>query len=148
MTVVVGVDGSPRCHRAVQIAAQEAGYRDVPLMAVMAYSTQGVLGAPAARPLATLRTSADERAVSEGILGDMVRDVLGAQAGDVDQRVVPGVAGHALVDAARSADASLVVLASRANGAMGWKIGASGWYVLRNTPCPVLVVPDGSSARA
>jgi nucleotide-binding universal stress UspA family protein len=149
MTVVVGVDASPRCHSAVRVAAQEARYRAVPLMAIMAYNTQGALGAaPAARPLSTLRTDADERAVSEAMLGDMVRDVLGAQAGDVDQRVVPGVAGRALVDAARRADASLVVLASRANGAMGWKIGASGWYVLRNAPCPVLVVPGDSKARA
>jgi nucleotide-binding universal stress UspA family protein len=148
MTVVVGVDGSPRSHSAVRVAAQEARYRAVPLVAVMAYSAQGALSAPAARPLSTLRTGADERAASEAILADVIRDVLGAQTRDVGQMVVPGVAGHALVDAARSAGASLLVLASRPNGAMGWKIGASGWYVLRNAPCPVLVVPDGSKARA
>lgn len=147
MTVVVGVDGSPRSHSAVQVAAQEARYRDMPLMAVMAYSAQGPLGAPAARPLSTLRTSADERAASEAMLDDTIRLVLGAQAGEVRQRVVPGMAGHVLVDAARSEDASLVVLAARADRPMAWKIGASGRYVLRNAPCPVLVVPDGSKAR-
>jgi nucleotide-binding universal stress UspA family protein len=148
MTVVVGVDGSPRSHSAIQAAAQEARYRDMPLMAVMAYSTQGPLGAPAARPLSTLRTGADERITSEAMLDDTIRLVLGAQADEVRQRVVPGLPGHALVDAARSEDASLVVLAARADGALGWKIGPAGRYVLRKSPCPVLVVPDGSKAQA
>lgn len=87
MTVVVGVDGSPRSHSAVQ-------------------------------------------------------------AGQVRRRLVPGIAGRALVDVARSEDASLVVLSARPDGAVGWKIGPAGRYVLRNSPCPVMVVPGSSKVQS
>jgi len=62
MTVVVGIDGSAGSRAAIRLAAQEARYRTAPLMAVMAYSGERTLGAPATRPLATLRTAEEERA--------------------------------------------------------------------------------------
>jgi len=37
MTVVVGVDGSPPLRTALRLAAQEAHWRQVPLVAVSAY---------------------------------------------------------------------------------------------------------------
>lgn len=45
MTVVVGVDESGYSGAAIQLAAREARYRDEPLIAVMAYSGERVLGA-------------------------------------------------------------------------------------------------------
>jgi hypothetical protein len=57
MTVVAGVDGAGRSRAAIQLAAREARYRDTPLIAVMAYSGERALGAPAAQPVASLRTS-------------------------------------------------------------------------------------------
>ncbi len=48
MSVVVGVDGTEASRTAIQVAAAEARYRQAPLIAVMAYSGERTLGAPAA----------------------------------------------------------------------------------------------------
>jgi nucleotide-binding universal stress UspA family protein len=141
MTVVVGVDG-PASYAAIRLAAQEARYRAAPLLAVMAYSGERALGAPAARPLATLRTGEDERVVTEAMLSDIVRDALGEQANDVAYRTVVGLPGRALVTAARDVDAQLIVLAARGDARMARVLGAVSQHVLRNAPCPVLVVPE------
>ena len=77
MTVVVGVDGAHGSSAAIRLAAREARYRSAPLLAVMAYSGETTLGAPAARPVATLRTAADERVIVEETLRDVVREALG-----------------------------------------------------------------------
>lgn len=146
MTVMVCVDGSAGSHAAIRLAAQEARYREAPLMAMMAYSGDRVLGAPAARPLATLRTADDERASTEAALLDIVRDALGAEADAVECRVMAGLPGRAIVEAARSANAQLVVLASRADATVARVLGAVSQHVLRHAPCPVLVVPAASQA--
>ena len=93
MTVVVGVDGSRGSGAAIRLAAREARYRSAPLLAVMAYSGESTLGAPATRPVAMLRTAADEQIIVEEALRDVVRDALGDQAGEVEYRVVAGIGG-------------------------------------------------------
>ena len=142
MTVVVGVDGSAGSQAAIRLAATEASYRTAPLLAVMAYSGERTLGAPASRPVSTLRTAADERATTEAMLHDIVRDALGDQADGVTCRTVAGLPGHALVTVAREAGAQLMVLATRRDGTVARVLGAVSQHVLRNAPCPVLVVPD------
>jgi hypothetical protein len=47
-TVVVAVEETAASRAAIRLAAQEAGYREAPLIAVMAYSSNSALGAPAA----------------------------------------------------------------------------------------------------
>jgi nucleotide-binding universal stress UspA family protein len=111
-------------------------------MAVMAYSGERTLGAPATRPLATLRTAEDERVQTDATLRDIVHDALGAQAGDVEYRAVAGVPGRALVEAARAVRAQLIVLSTRSEATMARVLGAVSQHVLRHAPCPVLVVPD------
>ena len=54
--------------------------------------------------------------------------------------VMHGLPGRSLVDAARTLGAELLVVGSRSEKAMTWLLGSQ--YVLRNSPCPVLVVPD------
>jgi nucleotide-binding universal stress UspA family protein len=144
MTVVVGVDGSAGSQAAIRLAAREARYRTAPLMAVMAYSGERTLGAPATRPLATLRTVEEERILTDTTLRDLVRDALGAQADDVEYRAVAGVPGRALVEAARAVRAQLIVLSTRGEATAARVLGAVSQHVLRHAPCPVLVVPDGS----
>ncbi len=45
----MGVDGAGRSESAIQLAAREADYRHAPLIAVMGYSAERTLGAPAGR---------------------------------------------------------------------------------------------------
>jgi nucleotide-binding universal stress UspA family protein len=139
-TVVVGVDGSGSSRTAIRLAADEARYRDAELIAVMAYSGERALGAPAVRPVATLRTAEDDRIVAETALRDAVFDALGDQADEVQLRTVLGLAGRKLVETAQRVNAQLIVLAGRGSASM--LLGTVSQYVLRKAPCPVLVVPE------
>jgi nucleotide-binding universal stress UspA family protein len=140
MTVVVGVSGAVRSLTAIQLAAQEASCRDAPLIAVMAYSGERALGAPATPPVAGLRTDGD-RVAAESILRDAIRDALSDQADGVELRAVQGLAGRKLVETAARAGTELVVLSCRSGVSM--RPGTVSQYVLQNAPCPVLVVPEG-----
>jgi nucleotide-binding universal stress UspA family protein len=140
MSVVVGVDGSGKSRAALQAAVQEAEYRKAPVVAVMAYTVQPPAGALAGRPLATTRAP-DERAVVESKLRSEVETALGEAAKDVELRTVSGLAGRGLMETARQVGAQLVVLATR--DSLTSILGTVSEYVLRNAPCPVLVVPAG-----
>ena len=144
MSVVVGVDGTAASRSAIRVAAQEARYRQAPLIAVMTYSGERTLGAPAGQPIANLGTARDQRSAAEASLRDLLTEALGTQADHVELRVVAGIAGRQIVEAAREARAQLIVLATR--GSMSLLIGTVSQYVLRKAPCPVMVVPAGASA--
>jgi len=141
-TVVVSVEGTAGSRTAIRLAAREARFREASLIAVMAYVSNPALGAPAARPVATLHTADEQRIVAESALYDAVLDALGDQADQVDQRTIPGQAGRNVVEVARQADAELIVLASRDGAAA--LLGTVSKYVLRQAPCPVLIVPDAA----
>ncbi len=138
-TVVVGVQEGRGSRRAIMMAAKEARYRDVPLIAVMAYSGDRAM-APAGRPAAGLRAAGEERLVAESALRDAVVDALGEEADRVELRTALGLAGRNLVDTARRVNAQLIVLAGR--GSTSMLLGTVSQYVLRKAPCPVLVVPE------
>jgi nucleotide-binding universal stress UspA family protein len=140
MTVVVGVQGRTWSRTAIQAAAQEAGFRGTKLAAVAVYSTEHGAAAPAARPAVGIWSSGEERGEAESVLQAAVLDALGPDAAQAQLRVMQGPPGRTLVEAARLLAADLLVLASGGDGAMSWLLG--GQYVLRNAPCPVLVVPD------
>lgn len=135
MAVVVAVDGSVGSWTAIRLAAQEARWRDAPLIAVTAYRAAGT---PASRPLSRSRPPADDQAAVEAVLRDTVADALGDQSA-VDIRIVAGLAGRAIVDAAMAARAQLIVLAARSG--ISLLPGTDSQYVLRHARCPVLVVP-------
>lgn len=138
-TVVVGVKDIARSRGAIRIAAREAALRGAGLLAVTAYSADSALGAPGARPLNVVHTAEEERLSAEAALRGAVADALGDQAGPVVMQALPGRGGRVLVEAARKVNAELVVLAARDGGSV--KPGGVSQYVLRNAPCPVLVVP-------
>jgi nucleotide-binding universal stress UspA family protein len=143
--VVVGVRDSTGSRGAIRLAAREAAYRGAALLAVMAYSADSPLGAPAGRPLAVLHNSEEDHLVAEAALRDAVIDALGDQAQGVTVQAVPGQGGRVLVDAAERFNAALLVVAGR-EGAI--TPGTVSQYVLRRAPCPVLVVPPVLGDRA
>jgi len=144
--VVVGVDGSDGSRAAIVLAARWARYRDVPLIAVQAYSGERTLPAPAAHLAPTLCTPAeDERVHAESNLRDALRDALGDLADGVEVRAVLGLAGRRIVETAHRVNAQLIVLATR--GSTSMLMGTVNQYVLRKAPCPVLMVPAGSASR-
>jgi nucleotide-binding universal stress UspA family protein len=138
--VVVGVGGSGSGRAAIQLAATEAGYREAPLIAVTAYGTARSVRPPALRSAATPPGPAEEQAVAESKLGEQLVAALGDQAVSAELRAIPGLAGRKLVETARAVDAQLIVLASGLSTSI--LAGMISQYVLRNAPCPVLVVPD------
>ena len=138
MTVVVGVDGSPPSRAALQLAAQEARCRQVPLVAVSAYEPP--LTAPAGGyPVAALHTAEEDRAAAESALRDTVSEELGDQAGQADLRVSAGLAGRVIVETARQTHAQLIVLASSPGKAV--LPGTVSQYVPLKADCPVMIVP-------
>ena len=139
MTVVVGVKRSADSRAAIRLAAQEALYRDTTLIAVMAYPAERGWS-PAVRPGTERLTSADDREVTENLLREAVSDALGGAAGRVEHWVVADLPGRALVHVAQTVNAQIIVLAARHGIAR--VLGTVSEYVLRNTPCPVLTVPD------
>jgi nucleotide-binding universal stress UspA family protein len=143
VTVVVGVKGTDGPRAAIRLAAQEARYREARLIAVMAYTGERALGAPAGRPLSTLRTADDQRLIAESLLRDAVLAALGAEHADhVELRAVAGLAGRTLIQTAHEVNAGLIVIATRGRTAL--ILGEVSQYVLRNAPCPVMVVPDAN----
>ncbi len=142
MTVVVGVDGSPRSRTALRLAAQEAHWRHVPLVAVSAYEPP--LGMPTGGyPVATLHTAEEERATAESTLRDTVHEELGDQAGQTDLRVSGGLAGRVIVETARQTHAQLIVLAASPGKSL--LPGTVSQYVLHKAECPIMLVPSDSA---
>ena len=139
-TIVVSVEDGASHRTTIKTAAQEARYRDAPLIAVIAYSGERALGAPAVRRVASLLTAGEERLAAESAMRDAVVDALGDDADKVELRTVLGLAGRNLIDTARKVNAQLIVLAGR--GSTSMLLGTVSQYVLRKAPCPVLVVPE------
>ena len=144
MTVVVGVDGSAASRAALRQAAQEARWREVPLVAVGAYEPP--LPTPSGGyPVAAMHTDTESRAATESTLRDTVNDELGDQAGHVDMRVSAGLAGRIIVETARETHAQLVVLAT--TPARSVVPGTVSHHVLTKAECPVMVVPKGDEGH-
>lgn len=145
MTVLVGVKRSPDSRAAIRLAAQEALYRNAPLIAIMAYPAERGWP-PAVKPGAARLTCDDDRAIAAALLHEAVSDALGDVATRVESRVLADVPGRALIHAAHAVNAQLIVLSGRYGIAK--VLGAVGQYVLFNAPCPVLAVPAAASTSA
>jgi nucleotide-binding universal stress UspA family protein len=131
MTVVVGVDNSKASGAALRLAAQEARWRQVPLVAVGAYDPpRGPVGG---FPGAAMHTEGEERANAEAALRATVSNELGEQNGDTDLRISAGLAGRVIIETARQTHAQLVVLPARP--------GMTMEYVLLKARCPITIVP-------
>jgi nucleotide-binding universal stress UspA family protein len=138
-SVVVGVDGSASASHALDWAFEEAGLRDVPIQAVLAYPPLAPVAADAtATPPGALHDGAAARAREE--LSDIVADALGAAGHSVDLRTVAGQAARVLIDDATN-PASLLVVGSRGLGGFaGVLLGSVSLQCLTHAAGPVVVV--------
>jgi nucleotide-binding universal stress UspA family protein len=143
--IVVGVDGSDASAAALIWAAEEARLRSAPLIAVYAWSfippqpigDPGMLAVPAGDLAGQLSAESDLARVA---LAEAISETLGAEPGvEVEQKLVEGEAGDALV--AESESAELVVVGS--HGRSGLKaalLGSVSRHVATHAACPVVVV--------
>jgi hypothetical protein len=88
MTVLVGINRSEDSRAAIRLAAQEARYRNAPLIAIMAYPAERGWS-PAVRPGVSRLAPTDDRAVAETLL----RDALGDEANGVQYHAVAAFPG-------------------------------------------------------
>lgn len=135
--VVVGVDGSPISEAALAFAFEAAAAREVPLIAVHAW-TDSVLAAAVAPLVDWDAVEAEARALLAERLagwGEKYPDVV------VRRVVVRDRPAHALIEQATGAEAQLVVVGSHGRGsAAGLVLGSASHAVLHHSPCPVAVV--------
>jgi nucleotide-binding universal stress UspA family protein len=141
MTVIVGVDSSEASKAALRLAAQEARWRQAPVVAVSAYELP--LGPVGGFPGAALHTQGEEQANAEAELRATVDHELGDDAGQAKVRVSAGLAGRVIIEAAREVQADLIVLA--AHPGKSAVPGTVSQYVLLKARCPVTIVPDEST---
>lgn len=148
--VLVGVDGSAVCRRALVWALGEAAAGGGSVVALHAW-----------RPLVTVggwnglgaEVLSSEEGADRGALGLLEAEVAQARtlsqhdAVVIDLSVVVGDPGQQLVGAA--ADADLVVVGQRGHGALlSALLGSTTSYVLHHSPCPVVVLPRDEAGEA
>jgi nucleotide-binding universal stress UspA family protein len=140
--VVVGVDGTARSVGALRWAVDEAARRGVELRAVHACDPTPVIAAYApehpSRPAPEQLMGAKTRH-----LADLVRTALGEHPPvPVREICEPTSAIRALL--AHGRGASLLVLATSTDLTTGVGLGSTALACVRQPPCPVVVLPDGS----
>jgi nucleotide-binding universal stress UspA family protein len=141
--IVVGVDGSDISREALRFALDEASIRNTGVRAVLAWSAIPVvpMQAPGVDPGIDIEPLRDAAHVT---LREAVEAVAGAGAADVEQVVVEGQAGEAIL--AHSDDAQLIVVGTHAHGALAELIlGSVSHHVVKHARCPVVVVPPLAS---
>ena len=139
--ILVGHDGSPASSKAVIWAAGHAARLGVPLHVMRAWS---LTNAP--RPETMERGYVPPiEDFEQAVLKHLARDVealnLPAEC-TVELHAVHGQSAQKLLEAA--GEAEMVVVGARgAGGFRGLRFGSTADQVMRNAPCPVVVVPVG-----
>jgi nucleotide-binding universal stress UspA family protein len=130
--VVVGVDGSPASERALEIAFEQASFREVDLVAVHAWSDSGVFEFPGVDW--TTMQAMGEESLGERLAGWQERypDVL------VRRVVAADRPAHQLLEQSRSAQ--LLVVGSHGRGGFaGMLLGSVSTAVVHAAKMPVIV---------
>jgi nucleotide-binding universal stress UspA family protein len=141
-TVVLATDLSPISGAATTAALDIARSLGARLLAVSVIDP-GSLRLPGGR----FRLRVDQvRSEREQVAQELV--ARGRSAGvEVDFLVWEGDPGEAIVEAATAEGADMIVVGSHGRGTVGrFLIGSVSDHVVRNAPCPVLVVRSGEPA--
>jgi nucleotide-binding universal stress UspA family protein len=139
--IIVGVDGSPNCERALDWAMSEAAVKHAPLTVLAVHEV--VKSYWTGRPVSLDWDAGKLEKVREAVeeLTQKAASRLGdAKPASVKVVVKDGFAAREILDAARDAD--LVVVGSRgAGGFARLLLGSVSSQVVHHAPCPVVVVP-------
>jgi nucleotide-binding universal stress UspA family protein len=140
ITVVVGVDGSPHSDRAVRWCAEYAPAFGAEVLAVHVIDVVFVEGGMPAIPLPPL--SAEDR---EFLLDTVVRDWCKpcADAGTPFRAaLMDGNPAECLIQAAREAQAALIVTGRRGRGGFAeLLLGSTSHHLVHHADRPVVIVP-------
>jgi nucleotide-binding universal stress UspA family protein len=139
--VVVGVDGSAGCRRALAWAVEHAGRRRAEVEVVGVYEPYGAPG-PFGAEFMRLASPLSERRFrerAEQATADAVASVQVPADVELQVRVQAGHPAGVLIE--RSAQADLVVVGGRGLGGFeGLLLGSVGRQLLHHTTCPVAIV--------
>jgi nucleotide-binding universal stress UspA family protein len=139
--VLVGIDGSDHCRRALDWAVAEASSRSIPLHLVHALETGVTVWSPMLVPPTDLD---DQRWVVEAAL-EQVHAI--APKLEVTSEITTGPAAAALEHAAAEADT--LVVGARGRGVVGSiLLGSTSLHAASHAPCPVVVVRDADDDPA
>jgi nucleotide-binding universal stress UspA family protein len=137
--IVVGIDGSPSSHRALEWAGRQAALTSATLHLLTTWHV------PFSDPLSGIPDYPDFQADAEQILSHAITAVLG------DPSVVPcttevlaGPPGLRLTQAAVGAE--LLVVGSHGHGEFtGLLLGSVGLHCATHAPCPVVIIHEHRS---
>ena len=137
--LVVGVDGSQASLAALRWALDEAARRAARLEAVIAWRPSATLGPPAGRPGPSGRTVEERASDAEEILDTTLASLPPRPEVEIERRVMHGTPHRVLLEAAAGAD--LLVIGGRSTRLAGKLPWSTGQQLVRETRCPVVVVP-------
>lgn len=142
--IIVGVDGSAVSIAALRWAIDEAARRGTTVSAVNAWHSDPTTAGLSRLDLIQLRPRDEILDAQVKLLASAVAEAAGAAEHahvQVEQRLVEGQPGPALVHAAK--EAALLVVGSHGYSRLYEALlGSVGSYCVHHSPCPVVVIPD------
>ena len=140
-TVLVGCQSKSGREPAVTVALKLAQSIQARLCVVHAMASP--LDASLVEPTTAPYDQVQNRMV--GLLHQRLKAQL-PEDGGTELRLVPGMAGEALVDMVADRQSTLIVVGAYPRSVLGKLLfGSTTEWVLRHAPCPVLVVPTGET---
>lgn len=140
--IIVGVDGSPGAHRALDWAMKEAAAHHAPLTVVAVHEVpiNGWTGHPDILPADVPELEKTRRAAEEAV-SKAVAQLGESRPASVTLHAANGFPAEELINASRDAD--LLVVGSRGVGGFTrLMMGSISNQVVHHAHCPVVVVPD------
>ena len=133
--IVVGIDGSPAAHEALEWALDEARRRDATVEVVLAWHEPFVMGYDYLGELDPSAFAAEAERIMDATIAAV--DTTGVT---VEHKVIPGRPSQVLVEEAKGA--ALLVVGSRGRGGFsGLLLGSVSQQASHHSPCPIVIIP-------
>lgn len=144
--IVVGVDGSEGSRLAVDWAAREAEHWGATLVALHSWSMPVMAAPTGLAPMPVLPEVGEMAQVARQVLDGALEEVRATHpALSIEEQVVEGPAGEALLRASETAD--LLVVGTRGHSVVvGILLGSVSQHVSHHAACPVVLVPHPKHA--